>query len=102
MAERGTSSRTVPRRRWTQAAQGFFKTFDDDEQAPTRRSRARCAQGLFLMNSRVVNAMLQTRACRSAGDRPHVPDETSRVRQLFLRTLSREPSAAESARFVSS
>ncbi|MCE9636875.1 MAG: DUF1553 domain-containing protein, partial [Planctomycetes bacterium] len=83
------------------AAKSFFTTFDDDEQGGDATFEGTVPQGLFLLNSPIVNGMLLN---PSVSVVPRIvaqfPDEKSRVRQLFLRTLSREPTAAESTRFV--
>jgi hypothetical protein len=84
-----------------QAAQSFFKAFDDDEGGSDHAFEGTVPQGLFLMNSRAVNAMLQNPGVSVV---PMIlrtfPEPSARVRQLFLRTLSREPTAAETARCV--
>ena len=82
-------------------ARSYFQTFDDDEGDDAEAFTGTVPQGLFLMNSDVINTLLVD------GRRSVVPgilDEYDRVpdrlRHLFLRTLSREPTAAELRRFT--
>lgn len=83
------------------AARSFFQTFDDDEGGESRDFGGTIPQGLFLMNSQVVNGMLTNPQVSVV---PRVvsayDNETDRIRHLFLRTLSREPTQNEIRRFV--
>lgn len=84
------------------AARSFFRTFDDDEGGGDAAFEGTVPQGLFLLNSQVVNGMLANSRVSVVPPivRAHAT-EKDRIRQLFLRTLSREPTAAEVARFTS-
>jgi uncharacterized protein DUF1549/uncharacterized protein DUF1553 len=83
------------------AARSFFQTFDDDESGDATSFEGTIPQGLFLLNSRVVNGLLTNPAFSVV---PQVlkdfDDERARIRHLFLRTLSRQPTDTELARFV--
>jgi len=85
----------------SQAARSFFRTFDDDEGNGDSSFEGTVPQGLFLLNSQVVNGMLANPRVSVV---PKVMErhagEKERIRHLFLRTLSREPTEAESKRFV--
>jgi hypothetical protein len=83
-----------------QAARSFFRTFEDDEGNADASFEGTVPQGLFLMNSPVVNGMLSNpRASVVPRIVANWKDERDRIRQLFLRTLSREPRPDELARF---
>ena len=85
----------------TQAARTFFRTFGDDEGNGDSSFEGTVPQGLFLLNSQVVNGMLANpRVSVIPKVMERHPTEKERVRHLFLRTLSREPTEAESKRFV--
>jgi len=83
------------------AARSFFRTFDDDEGNGDSSFEGTVPQGLFLLNSQVVNGML---ANPRVSVIPKVLErhasEKDRIRHLFLRTLSREPTEAETKRFA--
>ena len=83
------------------AARSFFLTFDDDEGGGSEAFEGTIPQGLMLMNSQVVNGLLASPAVSVVPKllREHAT-EKARIRQLFLRTLSREPAAAEIERFT--
>jgi hypothetical protein len=85
------------------AARSFFQTFEDDEGGGVTSFEGTIPQGLFLLNSRVVNGLLtnpQISVIPSLLDAKAFPDEKARIRRLFLRTLSRAPNEKEMARFL--
>ena len=85
----------------TGAARSFFTAFDNDEGGGSDVFEGTVPQGLFLMNSQVVNGMLTNPQLSVV---PEVlksfDNERARIRHLFLRTLSRGPTDAEMTRFV--
>jgi hypothetical protein len=83
------------------AARSFFQTFEDDEGEDGGSFEGTIPQGLFLMNSQVVNGIL-TDPNRSIIPKVFADfaDEPTRLRHLFLRTLSREPRKDELTEFV--
>jgi hypothetical protein len=85
----------------TVAARSFFQTFDDDEGGGTTSFEGTIPQGLFLMNSQVVNGMLTNPVLSVI---PQVlkkyDDEHARIRHLFIRTLSRAPTDREMSKFA--
>ena len=86
----------------TLAARSFFKTFDDDEGGGVTSFEGTIPQGLFLLNSQVVNGMLTNPQLSVIPTIVKEFDsERARIRHLFLRTLSRVPSEKEMARFLS-
>lgn len=95
----GDRDRTQARLRL--AARSFFQTFEDDEGEDAGSFDGTIPQGLFLMNSQVVNGIL-TDPKTSIVPKVYASfsDEGSRVSQLFLRTLSREPTRDELSDFV--
>jgi hypothetical protein len=85
------------------AARNFFQTFDDDEGGGVTTFEGTIPQGLFMMNSQVVNGLLTN------PDVSIVPKivkdgslegERAKVRHLFIRTLSRAPTEKEMVKFV--
>ena len=83
------------------AARSYFQTFEDDEGGETEAFTGTVPQGLFLLNSEVVNNLLVNPAISVVpGIVSGFSKESERVRHLFLRTLSREPTAAEMRRFT--
>lgn len=83
------------------AARSFFQTFDDDEGGGSTAFEGTVPQGLFLMNSQVVNGLLSNAALSvvPAVLKRH-DDERARIRELSMRTLSRAPTAKEMDRFL--
>jgi hypothetical protein len=85
----------------TGAARSFFATFDDDEHGGSEAFEGTVPQGLFLMNSQVVNGMLTNPQISVIPEvLKNFDNERARIRHLFLRTLSRAPTDAEMSRFV--
>ncbi len=85
----------------TYAARSFFQTFQDDEGGGVEAFEGTIPQGLFLMNSQVVNGLLTNPQVSVVPELlKDFKDERARIRQLFLRTLSREPNEKEAARFL--
>jgi hypothetical protein len=85
----------------SQAARSFFRTFDDDEGNGDASYEGTVPQGLFLLNSQVVNGLLANpRVSVVPKVMAQHAAEKDRIRALFLRTLSREPTAEESRRFA--
>jgi hypothetical protein len=85
----------------TFAARSFFQTFDDDEGGGATAFEGTIPQGLFLMNSQVVNGMLTNPALSVIPEVMKAYDnERARIRHLFVRTLSRAPTDKEMARFT--
>ncbi len=83
------------------AARSFFQTFDDDEGGGSEAFGGTVPQGLFLLNGDVVNNLLvQPRISVVPGLVDRLPNERERIEDLYLRTLSREPTAAELARLT--
>lgn len=83
------------------AARSFFQTFDDDEGGEAEAFTGTVPQGLFLLNGTVVNNLLvQPRISVVPGIVDGLDSESERIRDLFLRTLSREPTRAELKRLV--
>lgn len=86
----------------TGAARNFFKNFDDDEGGAAPDFEGTVPQGLFLMNSEVLNGLLSNPRVSVL---PKVISQHSsdrdRLRHLFLRTLAREPRPDEAERFLS-
>lgn len=85
----------------TQAARSFFTTFDDDEGGGVTSFEGTVPQGLFLLNSQAVNGML-TNPLLSVVPKVLTAFETerARIRHLFVRTLARTPTEAETTRFL--
>jgi hypothetical protein len=82
------------------AAKSFFQTFDDDEGGESESFEGTIPQGLFLMNSQVVNGLLTNpRVSVIPKVLDHFENRRDRIRHLFLRTLSREPTRTELLRF---
>jgi hypothetical protein len=99
--EGGAPAETRAKRVLDQAARSFFKTFDDDEGGSSGEFEGTVPQGLFLMNSQVVNGVISN---PQVSILPKViaqlGSDKERIRHLFLRTLAREPRAEEMDRFV--
>ena len=85
----------------TGAARTFFAAFDNDEGGGSEAFEGTVPQGLFLMNSQVVNGMLTNPQISVIPEvLKNFDNERARIRHLFLRTLSRAPTDAEMTRFV--
>jgi hypothetical protein len=85
----------------TGAARSFFATFDDDEGGGSGAFEGTVPQGLFLMNSQVVNGMLTNPQLSVIPEvLKQFDNERARIRHLFVRTLSRAPTDAEMSRFA--
>jgi hypothetical protein len=85
----------------TGAARSFFAAFDDDEGGGSGAFEGTVPQGLFLMNSQVVNGMLTNPQVSVIPEvLKQFDNERARIRHLFVRTLSRAPTDAEMSRFV--
>lgn len=83
------------------AARSYFQTFDDDEGGDAEAFTGTVPQGLFLMNGAVVNNLLvQPRISVVPGIVDGLDKESDRIRELYLRTLSREPTKDEVRRLV--
>ncbi len=82
-------------------ARSYFQTFEDDEGGESESFSGTVPQGLFLLNSDVINnALVQKNVSvipQIVGDYDTVREC---VRHLFLRTLSREPTAKELNKFT--
>ncbi len=84
------------KRRLQSAARTFFQTFDDDEGEDAEAFTGTVPQGLFLLNSDVINNLLVQRNVSVVPKLVAEFDKVSeRIRHLYLRTLSREPTPAE-------
>ena len=83
------------------AARSYFQTFDDDEGGDSEAFTGTVPQGLFLLNGAVVNNLLvQPRVSVVPGIVDRLDKESDRIRDLYLRTLSREPTKDEVRRLV--
>jgi hypothetical protein len=87
----------------TQAARSFFRTFDDDEGEGVTDFEGTIPQGLFMLNSDVVNGLLTNPALsvipKIVNDKS-LDGERAKIRHLFVRTLSRPPTDKEMTKFV--
>ncbi len=85
------------------AARNFFQTFDDDEGGGVMSFEGTIPQGLFMLNSQVVNGLLTNPDIsivpKIVNDKS-LDGERAKVRHLFVRTLSRAPTEKEMVRFV--
>jgi len=81
----------------------FFRTFDDDEGGGVTSFEGTIPQGLFMLNSQVVNGLLTNPTVsiipKIVNDKSF-DGERARIRHLFVRTLSRAPTEKEMVRFV--
>jgi hypothetical protein len=85
----------------TLAARSFFTTFDDDEGGGVTSFEGTIPQGLFLLNSQVVNGMLTNPQLSVVPEvMKNFDNERARIRHLFVRTLSRGPTEKEMTRFL--
>ena len=85
----------------TGAARSFFQTFDDDEGGGVTSFEGTIPQGLFLLNSQVVNGLLTNPQISVIPALfKQFDNERARIRHLFVRTLSRAPTDKEMNRFL--
>jgi hypothetical protein len=81
----------------------FFRTFDDDEGGGVTTFEGTIPQGLFMLNSQVVNGLLTNPVVsvvpKIVADKS-LEGERAKIRHLFVRTLSRAPTEKEMVRFV--
>lgn len=99
--EASSAAETRARQVLNQAAQSFFRTFDDEEGGGGADFEGTVPQGLFLLNSQVVNGLLSNpRVSILPKVLAEHREDRDRIRHLFLRTLAREPRNDEMERFV--
>jgi hypothetical protein len=95
------NSLSATQRRLQAAARKFFQTFDDDEGDDAEAFTGTVPQGLFLLNgSEVNNLLVQNRVSVIPKLVSEFDKVSDRVRNLYLRTLSRQPTSAELRRLV--
>eukprot|EP00913_Durusdinium_trenchii_P008989 g8455.t1 len=85
----------------TDARSQLLEVFSNDNDAPTERSTT-VLQALAMMNGQIVAGASNPEGSRTLAAVINAPfaDTAERVEMLYLATLSRKPTAAESARFV--
>lgn len=79
----------------------FLELFSNDNDAPTERTTT-ILQALAMMNGRLIGAATDVANSRTLAAVIEMPfaDTADRVEMLYLATLSRKPTARESARFI--